>query len=50
MPDIFETFKALAAKARQTKDKGDIRVALAFGINNRISTAKIRKYLSGRKP
>ena len=45
MPTKIEQFKVLAAKARKTKDQSDIRAALRFGIENRISTAKIRQFL-----
>ena len=41
----MQTFQALAARARRTKDSSDIRTALRFGIENRISTAKIRQFL-----
>jgi len=41
-PTKAKTFEALARKARQTRDSADIRNALRFGIENRISTSKIR--------
>jgi len=44
-PTKLETFKALAQKARRTRDNMDIRNALRFGVENRISTKKIREFL-----
>lgn len=44
-PTKLETFKALAQKARRTKNSMDIRMALRFGVENRISTVKIREFL-----
>lgn len=45
MVSKFSTFKALALKARKTKDQGDFKQALSFGIDNRISVKRIREYL-----
>lgn len=39
------TFETLAQIARKTKDSQDIRNALRFGVENRISTTTIRKLL-----
>ena len=44
-PTKKSTFIAMARKAKQSNDKQDIRNALRFGIENRISTTEIRKYL-----
>lgn len=44
-PTKKSVFLALAAKARKTKDSMDIRLALRYGIENRISTTEIRKAL-----
>jgi hypothetical protein len=41
----IDTFISLANLARQTKDNQDIRNAMRFGVENRISTKNIRKYL-----
>jgi hypothetical protein len=41
-----DIFFALAKKAMHTQDQMDIKQALRFGIENRVSVAKIRKALS----
>jgi len=40
-----ETFETLAKIARKTGDSQDIRNAMRFGIENRISTTTIRNLL-----
>ena len=45
-PTKKETFEVLARIARKTGDSQDIRNAMRFGIENRISTTTIRRLLS----
>ena len=44
-PTNKERFEALARKARNSTDPMDMRIAMRFGIENRISTTTIRKLL-----
>jgi hypothetical protein len=45
MPTKLQMFEQLARKANLSKDAIDIRFAIRFGIENRISNKKIRESL-----
>jgi hypothetical protein len=45
LPHKFDHFKALAQKARTTRDPFDIKSALSYGMDNNVSVAKIRQFL-----
>lgn len=42
----IDVFEALAHKARVTRDSDDIKIAMRYGIENRVSVQKIRQLLS----